>query len=500
MFITASLLHDYIQCPHRVWRDIYGPQEEKSKETNPLVKLLWEKGVRRENEVVASFTEFTDLREGTLEERLEKTTLAMAGGDPLIYQGVLRHGNLLGIPDFLKRNTDGGYIPIDVKNTQGYEGLSEDSDKKLKKPYVTQLGLYIEIINLLGFGKNNYGFIFNTKDEAILYELDKPVSSKGYKTWWDLYFEIKKEVWDLINNVEQNQPALAGVCGLCPWQKSCQNWCLENQDLTTVFYLGREKRKVLNKDLNLTKVEDLLSLEIEEILKKKGENKFFLAGIGETTLKCFAQRANVLIKIKKPVIYQKFDFPQVDYELFLDIEDDPTQELIYLHGVYERGKKSERFLYFLAEDNNRAGEKKAWSNLLTYLKTLPDENFALYYYATHEKTAYQRLWKDYPDLISQEELTNLFTRKYTIDLYSEIILKKTDWPLSGYSLKEIAVYLGFKWREETPSGALSIEWYNKYLLTKDPQILRKIIEYNEDDCKATMFIKDRLTEMTREME
>jgi len=33
MHITASKLYNYIQCPHRVWRDIYGPQEEKIKET-----------------------------------------------------------------------------------------------------------------------------------------------------------------------------------------------------------------------------------------------------------------------------------------------------------------------------------------------------------------------------------------------------------------------------------------------------------------------------------
>ena len=45
MKITASMLYDYIQCPHRVWRDAYGPQDEKIKETNPFVQLLWERGI-----------------------------------------------------------------------------------------------------------------------------------------------------------------------------------------------------------------------------------------------------------------------------------------------------------------------------------------------------------------------------------------------------------------------------------------------------------------------
>jgi len=44
-YITASMLYDYTQCPHRIWRDIYGPQDEKIKEINSFVKLLWEKGI-----------------------------------------------------------------------------------------------------------------------------------------------------------------------------------------------------------------------------------------------------------------------------------------------------------------------------------------------------------------------------------------------------------------------------------------------------------------------
>jgi len=39
-YITAARLYDYTQCPHRVWRDVHGPRNEKIKETNPFVQLL----------------------------------------------------------------------------------------------------------------------------------------------------------------------------------------------------------------------------------------------------------------------------------------------------------------------------------------------------------------------------------------------------------------------------------------------------------------------------
>ena len=67
--ITGSKLYDYIQCPHKVWRDVYGPKEEKITETNPFVELLWNRGVAHEEEVVGRLGEYLDLREGKLQDR-----------------------------------------------------------------------------------------------------------------------------------------------------------------------------------------------------------------------------------------------------------------------------------------------------------------------------------------------------------------------------------------------------------------------------------------------
>ena len=44
--ITPSLLYDYLQCPHKVWRDVHGPKQDLVDEDNPFLKLLWERGVR----------------------------------------------------------------------------------------------------------------------------------------------------------------------------------------------------------------------------------------------------------------------------------------------------------------------------------------------------------------------------------------------------------------------------------------------------------------------
>lgn len=46
--------------------------------------------------------------EGSINERFRKTLEAMERGAELIYQGVLKVDNLLGIPDLLRKMPSGG--------------------------------------------------------------------------------------------------------------------------------------------------------------------------------------------------------------------------------------------------------------------------------------------------------------------------------------------------------------------------------------------------------
>ena len=140
-------------------------------------------------------------------------------------------------------------------------------------------------------------------------------------------------------------------------------------------------------------------------------------------------------------------------------------------------------------------EAKAWRKFWEYIRSLSQDDFAVYYYSHHEKTTYRKMAEQYPEVATQEDIEWFFDKSRAIDLYTDAILKYTDWDVGSYSLKAIAQYLGFKWRDETPSGALSIQWYNNYLDTGDQKILDRILLYNEDDCIATMVIKDALVEM-----
>jgi predicted RecB family nuclease len=56
----------------------------------------------------------------------------------------------------------------------------------------------------------------------------------------------------------------------------------------------------------------------------------------------------------------------------------------------------------------------------------------------------------------------------------------------------LATYLGFHWRDPHPSGAASIEWFHRWIENRDPAVRQRILDYNEDDCRATRVLLDAI--------
>jgi len=148
--ITASMLYDLVQCPHRVTMDLF-EDFAKRDPINPFVQLLWEKGNAFEQQVIEELqVPFVNLRPFSGQEREQLTKEAMSRGDTLIYGGRIRADDLLGDPDLLRRKQD-GYVAGDIKSGAGVEGVSEDTDGKPKKHYAVQLALYTDILERMGF-------------------------------------------------------------------------------------------------------------------------------------------------------------------------------------------------------------------------------------------------------------------------------------------------------------------------------------------------------------
>lgn len=95
-------------------------------------------------------------------------------------------------------------------------------------------------------------------------------------------------------------------------------------------------------------------------------------------------------------------------------------------------------------------------------------------------------------MASGREIETLFTAPRSIDLYLDVVKPGSEWPTHDFSIKSLAKFCGFSWRDVDPSGASSIEWFDRWARTRDPRFRQRLLAYNEDDCRAMRVVLDRL--------
>ncbi len=484
--ITASLLYNLVQCPHRVTMDLFGNPALKDP-VNPFVQLLWERGNAFEREVIEGLhVRFTNLHSYYGDEKELLTIEAMKRGDSLIYSGRISAEDLVGEPDILRKR-DTGYIAGDIKSGAGEEGGSEDTDGKPKKHYAVQLALYTDIIERLGFSGGRVPFVWDVHGEEVDYFLDAPQGSRKPASLWDEYQSVLETARQLVIQAEDTLPAFGGRCKLCHWYTACLKKLKELDDLTLIPELGRARRDNILKHFD--SVRNLAEADLETLING---NKTIIPGIGADMLTKFQERARLQKQPEaRPYLKEAFNPPEPAFELFFDVETDPMRDICYLHGFVERhggDNGTARYVAFLAEGPTPDEEERIFGEAWAYVKNC--RPCAIYYYSAYERTIWRKLRKKYPHIATEEEIEDMFNPSFAVDLYHHVVRPKTQWPTRDYSIKTLASYLGFKWRDPNPSGAASIEWYHRWIESGDIKIRQRILDYNEDDCVAMSVLLD----------
>ena len=211
------------------------------------------------------------------------------------------------------------------------------------------------------------------------------------------------------------------------------------------------------------------------------------------------QRAQLQAKalIQDAIIPLKYspEFPSHRLKLYFDIEKNPLLDIDYLFGIWVSGdpdrlrtfKNNVRFyegeegyfVYFLAEHPDEEGPM--WKTILEWVAVLPDE-YSVFLYANYEKTHLKKLIEQYG---SSEALKRFESN--LIDL-QKVVEQSAIFPLYFYSIKDLAKsrFINFKWRHQKAGGGQSVFWYDQWHATGDKAILEDIVNYNEDDVRATV--------------
>jgi uncharacterized protein len=463
--ITARTVYNYCVSPFMVHCDKFGPQEKKDP-LNEYDKLLFEQGKSNENQVIASCypglkkAEFTSLEEGfrLLLMKMKKGASVVCGL-PVFY---LPEG-LTGICDVLEKRKEqksifGNYHYI-VKEIK--------LARNIQSAHINQAAFYNYLLGKIqGYTPNTFYLINRDLEETEQVYNEPELMNK------------LSDIREILNGKKVNPTY--GACKW-PWETFNNEEAIKTRDVSLVSGVGPSfKQKLVGQ--NFFTVEDLAKASLGELTTIKG--------ISEKTASKFLNYSCAIVS-GKHLSLGSCSFPKKSVEIFLDLEGTGEQvqedELIaidYLIGVLVRSGGQETYIPFVAHDLNQ--EKAMFYKFVHWV--LEQKDYIIYHWHNYERTHIQRLVERY-GLSSQAEpiLANMR------DLYKDAT-QNFAFPTYGNGLKEIAAYIGYKWKHADVNAMESIALYFQYLqypvANKDK--LDKVIDYNKDDCTATLLIKDWL--------
>lgn len=481
--ISGTMLRDLLVCERRLGLDLHGDQAARDA-TSPFVRMLWANGLAHEADVLAGMIPgAVDLRGLTREERETGTLAAIADGADAILGSVIAHDDLVGMPDALVR-TPTGHMAADVKAGAATEGPRD----AYKKEYLAQVAHYAFILDRTGLGRGDAAAIIDADGVTVEYDLALPFGRDrldGAARHLDLLSRARS-----IRDGAPTRGAMSATCSLCDWRTLCRREMTEADDVTRIAGLGRALRDGIE-----TIAPTVAALAL--VPHPPSGAPTGIPGIGADRLARFIDRARLMADpAAGPVAREPLGLPTNRHAIDFDVEADPVRGLVYLHGFWHEraGPGSGEFVHFFAETADAAGERDAFAQAVDHFRRHRDGHW--FHYSAYERTAYRGLQRRHPQVCGEDEIEAIFDSSRCTDLY-DVIAKRTDWPLSSYSIKSIAKSCGFSWEDVDPSGAASVEWYDRYVQTGDPLLRERITIYNRDDVRASARVREALGELDR---
>src|SRR5262245_29632146 len=115
----------------------------------------------------------------------------------------------------------------------------------------------------------------------------------------------------------------------------------------------------------------------------------------------------------------------------------------------------------------------------------------VYHYGAYEQTALKELMGVFAT--REEGMDTLLRREVFCDLHS-VVRQGLRAGVPGYSLKEVEALTAFQRQARVTTGTLAVLAYEKWMATREAGRLDEIAAYNEEDCRATLALRDWLVE------
>ena len=180
-------------------------------------------------------------------------------------------------------------------------------------------------------------------------------------------------------------------------------------------------------------------------------------------------------------------------DVFFDMEGDPFYDpacgLEFLFGVlWREADGTTTYRPFWAHD--RDAERRAFAEFVDFVaerrRAFPDMH--VYHYAAYEPSTLARLMGTHAT--REEEIDEFLRGEVFVDLL-QVVRQGMRAGVESYSLKDVEK-LFFTRRAEVSSGNEAVIEFERWLDDSDPARLDAIAAYNEEDCLATLELRDWL--------
>jgi predicted RecB family nuclease len=221
-------------------------------------------------------------------------------------------------------------------------------------------------------------------------------------------------------------------------------------------------------------------------------------------------------KVGKVHLQREVDFVGLlpsTIEQDVDIED--CDGHVYLIGVRTVGRKKEgedwklrsEYNAFVDWSHTPEGEARVFAEFWAHIQGWRDKakankwGYRAYHYTKHENAAFLALAERHAGkegIPTVDEVKSFLDSKEWTDLH-RVVSTQLIWPTESVTLKDIAKWVRFSWRDSDPGGGNSIAWYKTAIGSDDEDVRnenrQRLLKYNADDCQAQVMVREWLNRL-----
>jgi predicted RecB family nuclease len=487
LVLSPSDLNDYVECSHLTTLALEVAHGTRRRPHVPEdhADLLRRKGEEHEaahlKELRAQGRHITNVigpDAWDFATSARSTEEAMRAGAEIIYQATFVQGDLRGRADFLERVAQPTAL-----GPWGYEALDAKLARAEKPTYVLQLCFYTEAIASIQHATPDAMHVLLGIGERRTL---RPADFAAY------YRRVRAGFLAALGQAAPTEPYRVEHCALCEFRQVCdEQWQREDHLLLVAGIRRGQVNHLRSAGLHtLKQLAQVPATPVPHVAAHTFESLHDQAGLQLRRRTTGALDWHAL-PIEPGCGFEQLPRPAPGDVVF-DIEGDPFWEpargLHFLFGLLTHDGG-----YQTIWAHDRAGERQALERLVDFFhaRLLRHPDMHVYHYGAYEPTELKQLMGVYAT--REDAMDALLRREVFCDLHS-VVRQGLRAGVPGYSLKEVEALPAFRRKARVTSGTRAVLAYEAWMTTRAAARLEEIAAYNEEDCRATLALRDWLVE------